>query len=196
LVRSPPLLLTFCPIRGIIHIIRLVNSARPVSCTLLPNQAPCGTGNTIHPATKQLGVVDPTIRKDSSMKNEPTGNGATRSADELPETLVDRVQVRVTNAALALDRRANATRPKSHRARVRPASVSAANGKSPEAERAEQSLRQVFRELGVSYRRYRKQTGTPVMPALRDAAYNFRAEPSLTTLVAVAAYLDELDLLR
>jgi hypothetical protein len=47
----------------------------------------------------------------------------------------------------------------------------------------------------MSYRRYRSQTGSRVVPGLRDAAYNFRAEPSLTSLVAVAAYLDELDLL-
>jgi hypothetical protein len=126
------------------------------------------------------------------MKNRIPAIGPASPSDELPEPLIDRVQVRVANAASALDRRANATRPKSHRGRVPPPSVSV---KSSEEELAEQSLRRVFRDLGVSYRRYRKQTGTPVMPALRDAAYNFRAEPSLTTLVAVAAYLDELDLL-
>ncbi len=129
------------------------------------------------------------------MKDKLAALGPTRSADELPETLIDRVHVRVTDAALSLDRRANATRPKSRRGRVPQANVSAGSPKSSEEELAEQSLREVFRDLGVSYRRYRKQTGTPVMPALRDAAYNFRAEPSLTTLVAVAAYLDELDLL-
>jgi hypothetical protein len=129
------------------------------------------------------------------MKDNLAAIGPTSSDKELPETLIDRVQVRVADAASALDRRANATRPKSHRGRVPPASVSAGSAKSSEEELAEQSLRRVFMDLGVSYRRYRKQTGTPVMPALRDAAYNFRAEPSLTTLVAVAAYLDELDLL-
>jgi hypothetical protein len=39
------------------------------------------------------------------------------------------------------------------------------------------------------------QIGGPVTPGLRDAAYNFRAEPSLTSLVAVAGYLDTLNLL-
>jgi hypothetical protein len=34
-----------------------------------------------------------------------------------------------------------------------------------------------------------------VSPGLRDAAYNFRAAPSLTSLVAVAAFLEKLDLL-
>jgi hypothetical protein len=33
------------------------------------------------------------------------------------------------------------------------------------------------------------------MPGLRDAAYEFRADPTLASLVAVAAYLDKLDLL-
>jgi hypothetical protein len=69
------------------------------------------------------------------------------------------------------------------------------NSRSPEEILAEQSLRRVFRDLGVSYRRFRKQSGTPLSPGLRDAAYNFRAEPTLTSLVAVAAFLDELDLL-
>jgi hypothetical protein len=61
--------------------------------------------------------------------------------------------------------------------------------------RETQSLKQVFRDLGTSYRRYRSQTGDPVVPELRDAAYKFRAAPSLASLVAVAAFLDELDLL-
>lgn len=123
----------------------------------------------------------------------PRSNGA--QADELPQTLIDRVQARVTEASLSLGRRANATRPKAQRRRLSPPSPSIATSQRPEQTLEEQSLRRVFRELGVSYRRYRSQTGTPLTPGLRDAAYNFRAEPSLTTLVAVAAFLDELDLL-
>jgi len=53
----------------------------------------------------------------------------------------------------------------------------------------------VFQALGRTYRRHRKQTGGPVASGLRDAAYNFRAEPSLTTLVGVAVVLDDLNLL-
>jgi hypothetical protein len=64
-----------------------------------------------------------------------------------------------------------------------------------EETRETQSLKRVFRELGTSYRRYRKQTGDPVVPALRDAAYNFRADPSLASLIIVAGFLDELNLL-
>jgi hypothetical protein len=58
-----------------------------------------------------------------------------------------------------------------------------------------QSLKQVFRDMGASYRRYRRQTGNRATPGLRDAAYNFRAEPSLASLVTVAGFLDRLDLL-
>jgi len=112
--------------------------------------------------------------------------------DELPENLTERVKARVTLARVAVDRRAKASRPKSKLRRpATPASTD-----SPSLEPAEtESLKRVFRELGASYRRYRSQTGDPVTPGLRDAAYKFRAEPSLKSLVAVAAYLDELDLL-
>ena len=73
----------------------------------------------------------------------------------------------------------------------------AVNPDSPETEETldSQSLKRVFRELGISYRRYRKRSGDPVVPAIRDAAYEFRAEPSLASLVTVAGFLDELELL-
>jgi hypothetical protein len=129
------------------------------------------------------------------MGERPVGIAPKGSSNELPENLFDRVQARVAEAAFALDRRANASRPKSHRRRDPLATVTGNDSRSSEEIRAEQSLRRVFRDLGVSYRRFRKQTGTPLTPGLRDAAYNFRAEPSITTLVAVAAFLDDLDLL-
>jgi hypothetical protein len=110
---------------------------------------------------------------------------------EFPETLTDRMSARVETARLAVDRRATRRRLKPRR-RARPADPS-----SPHLVEAREilSLKRVFRDLGVSYRRYRSQVGGPVAPGLRDAAYNFRAEPSLTSLVAVAAYLDKLHLL-
>jgi hypothetical protein len=129
------------------------------------------------------------------MIERPSRASTNGSSSELPENLTERVQARVAEAAFALDRRANATRPKSHRRRASLATATGDNARSPEEALAQQSLRRVFRDLGTSYRRFRKQTGTPLTPGLRDAAYNFRAEPSLTTLVAVAAFLDELDLL-
>jgi hypothetical protein len=97
-------------------------------------------------------------------------------------------------ARLAIEQRAAESRPKSRRSRAEPAQPSS-ESTTVEERREAQSLRRVFRDLGVSYRRYRSQAGGPVAPGLRDAAYRFRSEPSLTSLVAVAAYLEELDLL-
>jgi hypothetical protein len=112
---------------------------------------------------------------------------------ELPQALTESVQARVNDARHVLDRRANATRPRSKRhGRARPAS---GNLPSLEEVRESQSLRRVFRDFGLSYRRYRRQTGAQMPPGLRDAAHNFRAAPSLTSLVAVATFLDKLDLL-
>jgi hypothetical protein len=111
------------------------------------------------------------------------------------QNLTDRVLARVADARLALDRSANATRPRARRRREVTLATAATDSPSPESLRESESLKRVFRDLGTSYRRYRSQTKEPVVPGLRDAAYGFRAEPSLTSLVAVAAYLDELDLL-
>ena len=112
---------------------------------------------------------------------------------ESPETLTARVLARVNNARRAVDRRANATRPRSRRRRPSPP----ASHTSPNSEEilGSQALRRVFHDFGISYRRNRSQTGGRVTPGLRDASYYFRANPSLTSLVAVAAFLDELDLL-
>jgi hypothetical protein len=103
---------------------------------------------------------------------------------EASPSLAARVEARVNNARVIV---AGQTKRVGHRAFT--------DSRSPKEIRESQSLQRVFRDLGMSYRRYRSQTGSRVVPGLRDAAYNFRAEPSLTSLVAVAAYLDELDLL-
>jgi hypothetical protein len=124
----------------------------------------------------------------------PRRNGG--ESNDLSETLTDRVQARVASARLELEQRARASRPKSKRGAAQTDSPSTSIWQLSEEAREAKSLRRVFRELGVSYRRYRSQTGEPVAPGLREAAYNFRAQPSLTSLVAVAAYLDELDLLN
>jgi len=113
---------------------------------------------------------------------------------EFPETLTDRMIARVNDARLAVER-GDATGARSRRRRRRPSSPGSAISPSSEEGLKAESLRRVFRDLGISYRRYRSQTGDRVVPGLRDAAYNFRTEPSLTSLVAVAAFLDELDLL-
>jgi hypothetical protein len=101
---------------------------------------------------------------------------------------------RVVDARIAVDRRENASRPKSKRRR-RDSIESATDLLNPQDLREAESLKRVFHDLGVSYREYRKQTGEPIAPAVRDAAYKFRAQPSLTSLVSVAGHLDELDIL-
>lgn len=55
------------------------------------------------------------------------------------------------------------------------------------------ALRRVFLDLGESYRSYRRRTGEPVAPEVRDAALRFRRELDLTSLVSVAASLERLD---
>jgi hypothetical protein len=130
------------------------------------------------------------------MPSKPTRAARSRPADRNP-SLTDRVQARVLDARQAVDRKTKASRPKVKRGR---APVARANGnadqQSPEQALESRSLKRVFRDLGTSYRSYRRETGEPVTPALRDAAYNFRAEPSLTSLVSVAVFLDELDILK
>ena len=101
---------------------------------------------------------------------------------------------RVDDARIAVDRREGATRPKSKR-RKRPPVPSSAAEPTAQDLRESKSLKRVFRDLGLSYREYRRQTGEPVAPAVRAAAYHFKAAPSLTSLVSVAVFLDELDIL-
>ncbi len=55
------------------------------------------------------------------------------------------------------------------------------------------ALRRVFLDLGDSYRSYRRRTGEPVAPEVRDAAIRFRRELDLPSLIFVAASLDRLD---
>lgn len=111
------------------------------------------------------------------------------------QTLTDRVLARVSDAGHSVDRRAGATRP---RARRRPTAVdplAAGVTRTPEQVREARSLRRVFDDLGLSYRQYRKETGAPVSSDIRDAAYRFRRELNVTSLVSVAACLDALDIL-
>ena len=110
-----------------------------------------------------------------------------------PETVTDRMLARVKTARRAVEWRAAASRPRLRRQRrARPADPSAPN---LEQSRATMSLKRVFHDLGVNYRRYRRQMGGPVAPGLRAATDRFRAEPSLASLVAVATILEDLDLL-
>jgi hypothetical protein len=105
-------------------------------------------------------------------------------AEPIP-SLTDRVAERVMNARHAIESR-----------RKTPRSSSALqDSRSTDEQREIQSLKRVFRDMGLAYRRYRRQAGGPAVPGLRDAAYNFRQNPTLPALVGVAAFLDNLDLL-
>jgi len=108
----------------------------------------------------------------------------------MSDTLTDRILARVADARTALERT-----PAPRKARRRGPAPLGSAAAEVEHSREAASLRRVFQDLGISYRRYRSQTREPVKPELRDAAYRFRADPSLTSLVAVAAYLDDMDLL-
>jgi hypothetical protein len=111
-------------------------------------------------------------------------NISSENAEPIP-SLSDRVAERVMNARLALE-----SQPKAGRA-----APPLHDSTSTAEQREVQSLKRVFRDMGKAYRRYRSQVGGPVVPGLRDAAYGFRANPSLPALIGVAAFLDELDLL-
>lgn len=124
--------------------------------------------------------------------SNPSGRTGEPSGEELPQSLTDRVKARVVDAQTAVDLRQNASRPKAKRRR---ALAPTADELDPHALRESESLKRVFRDLGVTYREYRRQTGEPVAPAVRDAANRFRAAPTLTSLVSVAGVLDELEIL-
>ncbi|HEY9013597.1 MAG TPA: hypothetical protein VIM84_00865 [Gemmatimonadales bacterium] len=100
-------------------------------------------------------------------------------------SLSDRVAERVRNARLAIESQPNAGR----------ASPTRHDPDSTAEQREVQSLKRVFGDMGRAYRRYRSQTGGPVVPGLRDANLSFRENPSLPGLITVAAFLDDLDLL-
>jgi hypothetical protein len=103
-------------------------------------------------------------------------------------TLTDRVLARVHDAEIAMDLPAS-------RRRRDPHSLSADSRATPEQVRRARSLRRVFVDLGTSYREFRRRTGAKVSPAVRDAATRFRREGDVTSLVAVAASLDQLEAL-
>jgi hypothetical protein len=124
--------------------------------------------------------------------SNPSARTGEPAGEELPQSLTDRVIARVVDARTAVDLRENASRPKAKRRRTPAPPVIQSD---PQNLRESESLKQVFRDLGDTYREYRRQTGEPVAPAVREAAYKFRAAPTLTSLVSVAGVLDELEIL-
>jgi hypothetical protein len=129
------------------------------------------------------------------MSHNTLDSSGSTSAEPL-QPLTDRVRARVTEVSLALDRRARASRQSSKRTRkTRATSLAAASPESPEATREARSIGAVFHELGDAHRQYRLRTGQHVPTALRDAARAFKQAPSLSSLVVVAAFLDDAGIL-
>lgn len=129
------------------------------------------------------------------MAQSPPPSGSISA--ERPQSLSDRVRARVTEVGLTLDERARAARPKAQRPRKsRAPTLLSASSQAPEQAREARSLRRVFTEFGDAHRQYRLRTGQHTSPALREAAQTFKRAPSLTSLVAVAAFLDEDGLLE
>ena len=116
------------------------------------------------------------------------------SPDGLP-TLADRVLERVRQAVLEADKSSAARTARSRRRLTDTRRSPEAVGRTPEQVREARSLRRVFLDMGDSYREFRRRTGTPVAPEVRDAADRFRRERSVDSLTGVAARLDELRVL-
>jgi hypothetical protein len=114
---------------------------------------------------------------------------------DLSKSLNDRVMTRIHEAGLAVDQRDAATRPKPRRRHSDARPHEAGVTRTPEQMREARSLRRVFLDMGDSYRDYRRRTGEPVSADVRGAADRFRQEQDVTSLVAVAATLDALDVL-
>lgn len=130
------------------------------------------------------------------MSDSPRSSSRSRGTPGV-DPMTARVLERLDVAGKMFDRRHRASRPKSSRKPARGAlgvAPSPAEGEAAIA-RERACLRSVFRELGDAHRRYRLSTGRSGTVALREAAHAFKREPSVGSLVPVAALLDELGLL-
>ena len=125
-------------------------------------------------------------------------NAASRSsaAPTPARSLTERVKARVAEAGRTLDNRSG-TRKLKHK-HLRPTRLAPPDSRlteSSESHREVQSLRWVYCEMRMVYRRYRRRTKRPAVPELRNAVRAFKRGPSLTSLVDVATFLDERQLL-
>lgn len=125
-----------------------------------------------------------------------TTNGSGSTSPSPSQTLSDRVKGRVNEARLALDHGGSKPAPKPRAPRSnRPSRAGSQLKGGPDDERETQSLQQVYGELRSTYQRYRRETGKPPVPALREAVQAFKLGPSLTSLISVASFLDDRGLL-
>lgn len=130
------------------------------------------------------------------MADAPNSPDRSRATPPL-EPITERVVQRLAAAGAAFDRRNRASRPKAGRKKAASTFAQDTGPGGGEAARLRERacLRSVFRELGDAHRQYRMQTGRPGTPALREAARAFKREPSVGSLIPVAAFLDELGIL-
>lgn len=125
----------------------------------------------------------------TSQSSEPPSRNSSRS-------LTDRVRDRVAEASAINDRRDKTTGTSKKKQRpTRLDTPSSGPRATTESQREGKSLRRVYRELKDTYQQYRRETGRQAVPALRDAVRAFKRGPSLTSLVGVAAFLDDRSLL-
>lgn len=107
-------------------------------------------------------------------------------------SLTERVRGRVAEAGLALDRQEGGAAAKPGRLRPTRLSTPAARSRETgDTQRESRSLRRVYEEIKTTYQQYRRKTGRPAEPALREAVHAFKRGPSLTSLVGIAAFLDD-----
>lgn len=131
----------------------------------------------------------------SPKPSQPSTPPERKAGSEARRPLDQRVRDRVVVAEQALERRDGAVRPRVRRSRPRSAAVPESPA-HPALSREVRALRSVFHEFGVAHRRYRRRTGQTVAPGLRAAAEAFKQNPSLDSLVPVAGFLEDLDLLE
>ena len=126
-------------------------------------------------------------------------NDTTQHSDSAPikpsRNLTDRVRDRVAKAGRALDRRPGSAGPKSQRKTPTRLGTPSSSRAGPEDQQATRSLRRVYCEKRGTYKEYRRQTGSAAVPELRDAVRAFKRGPSLTSLVGVATFLEDRNLL-
>jgi hypothetical protein len=117
------------------------------------------------------------------------------SHNTFEHSLTDRVRDRVEEASRALDRGKPRGRQSSKLAQNRLGAATSPTKSDAEALREKRSLRHVYKELRGTYRKHRRDSGQAALPELKEAVQAFKRGPSLTSLVVVAAFLDERGLL-
>lgn len=121
----------------------------------------------------------------------------TPAPDPSLQNLQARVRERLDRAGRAFDRRAAASRPPRRRTKLKLLQETVPEGTGDLQHLRERAcLRAVFHELGDAHRLYRRRTGNSLSPALRAATDAFKLEPSVLSLVPVAAFLEEMGILR